>query len=194
MIAIIDYGAGNVASLANALEEINAKYIITSDISQIEMSYKIILPGVGEASFAMNKLESKNLVDYIKNTKKPLLGICLGMQLLTSFTEENNTKCLDIIKTNCIKFNEDLKIPQIGWNQVEMIQDDPIFLNVKRNENFYFANSYYNPLNQYSIAKTEYSIEYSSAIKFNNFYGVQFHPEKSSVAGLQLLKNFVELV
>lgn len=194
MIAIIDYGAGNVASLANALEEINAKYIITSEISVIDSAYKIILPGVGEASFAMNKLKSKNLTDFLKNTKKPLLGICLGMQLLTSFTEENNTECLDIIKTSCNKFNNNIKIPQIGWNQVEMIQDDPLFLNIKRNDNFYFANSYYNLINENTIAKTEYSIEYSSAIKYNNFYGVQFHPEKSSLSGLQLLKNFVELV
>lgn len=194
MIAIINYGAGNVASLANALDEIKSKYIITSEVSVIENAYKIILPGVGEASFAMNKLKSYNLIDCLKSTKKPLLGICLGMQLLTSFTEENNTECLDIIKTSCVKFNNNLKIPQIGWNQVEMIQDDPLFLNIKRNDNFYFANSYYNPINENTIAKTEYSIEYSSAIKYNNFYGVQFHPEKSSLSGLQLLKNFVEII
>lgn len=194
MIALIDYGAGNLKSVANALEDFNTEFIITNNSDEINSAEKIIFPGVGEAASAMEKLKQKNIVDAIKNTAKPLLGICLGMQLLATFSEERNTKCLDIVNA-CVKQfdSEKVKVPHMGWNKVEYKNTDKLFTGIHSGENFYFANSFYVTITEYTIASTEYDIMFSAAINKNNFYGVQFHPEKSGKAGLQVLRNFVEL-
>lgn len=194
MIALIDYGAGNLKSVANALDDLNTKYIVTNNSEEINSAEKIIFPGVGEASSAMNKLNSKDIFETIKLTQKPLLGICLGMQLLATFSEERNTKCLDVVKTIVKQFDSsDVKVPHMGWNQVEYINQNKLFSNVESGSNFYFANSYYVPITEYTIASTNYDIVFSAAINKNNFYGVQFHPEKSGKAGLQILRNFIDL-
>ncbi|MFZ1291153.1 MAG: imidazole glycerol phosphate synthase subunit HisH [Melioribacteraceae bacterium] len=194
MIALIDYDAGNLKSVANALDDFKTEYIITNKSEEINSADKIIFPGVGEAASAMSKLKEKNIVDVIKSTQKPLLGICLGMQLLATFSEERNTKCLDIIKTVVKQFDSSqVKVPHMGWNKVIYKSVNKLFTNVESGGYFYFANSYYVPITECTIASTEYNIVFSSAINKNNFYGVQFHPEKSGKAGLQILKNFIEL-
>ncbi len=194
MIALIDYGAGNLKSVANALDELEAEYIITNKSDVINSADKIIFPGVGEATSAMTKLNIKNIVKPISSTLKPLLGICLGMQLLATFSEERNTKCLDVIQTVVKQFdNEKVKVPHMGWNKVEYKNQNKLFTNIKSGEHFYFANSYYVPTTEYTIASTHYGISFSSALNKNNFYGVQFHPEKSGKVGLQILRNFIEL-
>lgn len=194
MIALIDYGAGNLKSVANALDDLNTEYIITNKSEEINSADKIIFPGVGEAASAMNKLKEKNIVESIKSTQKPLLGICLGMQLLATFSEERNTKCLDVLKVVVKQFDSSkVKVPHMGWNKVEYKNQNKLFTKIESGETFYFANSYYVPITEYTIASTNYDIIFSSAINKNNFYGVQFHPEKSGKIGLQILRNFIEL-
>lgn len=194
MIALIDYGAGNLKSVANALDDLKVKYLVTDKKNDIKSADKIIFPGVGEAASAMDKLKEKDLVESIISTQKPLLGICLGMQLLSTFSEERDTKCLDIVRSIVKQFDSSqVKVPHMGWNKVEYKSQNKLFSNIQSGEHFYFANSFYVPINEYSIASTEYGIMFSSALNKNNFYGVQFHPEKSGKAGLQVLKNFIEL-
>ena len=194
MIALIEYGAGNLKSVANALDDFKVDYIVTNKSDEIISTEKIIFPGVGEAGSAMSKLNEQTIVESIKFTDKPLLGICLGMQLLATFSEEGNTKCLDVVQTVVKQFDTtQVKVPHMGWNQVEYINQNKLFTNIESGENFYFANSFYIPVTEYTIASTNYGIIFSAALNKNNFYGVQFHPEKSGHAGLQLLKNFIEL-
>ncbi len=194
MIALIDYEAGNLKSVANALDDLGAKYFVTNKSEEIKSAEKIIFPGVGEAASAMQKLEEKKIIDSIKSTSKPLLGICLGMQLLSTFSEERNTMCLDVIKSVVKRFDStNVKVPHMGWNKVKYNSQNKLFNNIESDEHFYFANSYYVPITEYTIATTNYGINFSSAINKNNFYGVQFHPEKSGKVGLQVLKNFIEL-
>lgn len=194
MIVLIDYGAGNLKSVANALDDLEAEYIISNKNEEINFANKIIFPGVGEATSAMNKLNDYSIVESIKSTSKPLLGICLGMQLLATFSEERNTKCLDVIQTVVKQFDkENVKVPHMGWNKVEYKNQNKLFANVKSGAHFYFANSYYVPTTEYTIASTNYGVSFSAALNKNNFYGVQFHPEKSGKVGLQILKNFIEL-
>jgi glutamine amidotransferase len=194
MIALIDYGAGNLKSVANALDDFNVEYIVTNKSDEIISAEKIIFPGVGEAGSAMSKLNEQSIIESIKFTEKPLLGICLGMQLLATFSEEGNTKCLDLVQTVVKQFDStQVKVPHMGWNQVEYKNRNNLFTNIESGENFYFANSFYVPVTEYTIASTNYGIIFSAALKKNNFYGVQFHPEKSGHAGLHLLKNFIDL-
>ncbi len=194
MIAVIDYGAGNTQSVVNVLNELSVEYIVTSREFDINKSDKIIFPGVGEASFAMKKLHLQNLSTMLRVTKKPLLGICLGMQLFCEKSEEGNICCLGILPVTSKRFDDaQVKVPHMGWNKVSIIKESKLFYGIEDNTYFYFANSYYVPLNDYTIAQTEHGIEISSAIEKNNYYGVQFHPEKSGSAGIQLIKNFIEL-
>jgi len=194
MIALIDYGAGNLKSVANALDDLGTKYLITDKSKEIDSAEKIIFPGVGEATSAMNKLKEKGIVESIISSKNPLLGICLGMQLLSTFSEERNTKCLDVVKTIVRQFDSTkVKVPHMGWNNVEYKNQNKLFANIKSGEHFYFANSYYVPITEYTIASTNYDLSFSAAINRNNFFGVQFHPEKSGKVGLQVLKNFIDL-
>ncbi len=193
MIAVIDYGAGNIKSVTNVLDELKVVYNVTSRENDINKSQKIIFPGVGEASFAIRKLHLNNLFTLLRITKKPLLGICLGMQLLADKTEEGNTTCLGVIPTTCKKYeSQSLKIPQMGWNKVKILKDNILFENIENDSYFYFANSYYMPINEFSIASSNYGIDFTAAIQKDNFFGIQFHPEKSGEVGIKLLKNFIE--
>ena len=193
MIVIIDYNSGNTGSIANALERLGEKYCITSNKEEIKKAKKIIFPGVGRASSAMDELKKKDLIEIIKNIKVPFLGICLGMQLLLPYSEEGNVKCLDIISGEVKKFTV-LKVPQIGWNNVKYVKNDPIFENIPQDSFFYFVNSYYvETKSDCELGFTNYGIDFTSVIKKDNFYGVQFHPEKSGKIGEQLLIKFLKL-
>lgn len=193
MIALIDYGAGNIKSVMNALDDLKVEYVVTAREIDINKSDKIIFPGVGEASFAIRRLHLNNLFTLLRITRKPLLGICLGMQLLADKTEEGNVNCLGIIPTVCKKFDEEkLKVPQMGWNKVAIKKSSQLFDEIPDESFFYFANSYYMLENDFTIAKANYGIDFTAAIQKDNFYGVQFHPEKSGEVGIKLLKNFIE--
>ncbi len=194
MIAVIDYGAGNTQSVLNVLEDLKVDYVVTNREIDINKSEKIIFPGVGEASFAIKKLHLCNLFTMLRVIKKPLLGICLGMQVMCEKSEEGNIAGLGIIPVTAKKFDENkTKVPHMGWNKVSYIKESKLFYDIPENSYFYFANSFYIPLNEFSIAKTENGIDFTTAIEKENFYGVQFHPEKSGPAGTQLIKNFIEL-
>jgi len=191
-IVIIDYGAGNIQSIKFALKRLGYNAILTDSETEIRIADTVIFPGVGEASSAMAKLKASSLDKVIPSLKQPVLGICLGMQLLCNSSEEGNTNGLGVFDVNVIKFSNDLKVPQIGWNQISNLKSS-LFKNVTENEFMYLVHSYYAPLCEEAIATSEYGIQYTSALKKDNFYGVQFHPEKSSTAGEQILKNFLEL-
>ncbi|KAF0151466.1 MAG: imidazole glycerol phosphate synthase glutamine amidotransferase subunit [Ignavibacteria bacterium] len=193
MIAVIDYGAGNVQSILNALDDLKVEYKVTNNETVICNSAKIIFPGVGEASFAMRKLHLNNLVTMLRVTKKPLLGICLGMQLLSQKSEEGNACCLGVVPAACVKFDESkVKVPQIGWNAVKIEMNSVLFEGIEANTHFYFANSFYMPVCDFTIASAQYDVPFTAALQKNNYYGVQFHPEKSGEAGIKLLQNFIE--
>ncbi len=190
-IALIDYGAGNVQSVLFALERLGFQGIVTNDVTIIQQADKVIFPGVGEASSAMQKLKSTGLDQVIPLLKQPVLGICLGMQLLCRYSEEGNTNALGIFDLDVKKFSNSVKVPQMGWNTIANLKSD-LFQNISENEYMYLVHSYYVPENPFSIAQTNYGIDYASAIQKDNFYGVQFHPEKSGTAGEQILKNFLD--
>ena len=189
-IAIIDYGAGNTQSVKYALKRLGCNSVLTSDKEVISSSDKVIFPGVGQATSAMRKLKSKGLDLLIPQLKQPVLGICLGMQLMCNFSEEGNTDCLKIFDSNVKRFNNLLKVPQIGWNTVFDLKTR-LFDSINENEYMYLVHSYYVPVLTDTVAKSNYGINYSTAIKKNNFTGVQFHPEKSGSKGEVVLKNFI---
>ena len=195
-VVIVKYNAGNIQSVLFALERIGVKARVTADTELIQKADKIIFPGVGEASTAMKYLKERKLDSLIVSLKQPVLGICLGMQLLCNHSEENNTECLGLFENVTIrKFNpglKSLKVPQIGWNTIYHLQSR-LFTNVPENSYCYFVHGYYAEESLYSVAKTDYEQPYSSALQKNNFYGVQFHPEKSALVGEQILKNFLSL-
>ena len=191
-VVIIKYNAGNVQSVLFALERIGVKGILSDNADEINSADKVIFPGVGEASSAMKFLKGKKLDTVIKNLKQPTLGICLGMQLMCKHSEEGNTDCLGIFPLQVKKFVGDFKIPKIGWNNIYDLKGN-LFSDLKENEYMYFVHGYYAESGNDTVGKTNYIIEYSSALKKNNFYGVQFHPEKSSVAGQKILENFLKL-
>lgn len=194
MIAIIDYGAGNTASVINVLKDLNADFLLTSDKITIANADKIILPGVGEASSAMMKLNSLDLIDSIKNAKQPFLGICLGMQLLCEKTEEGDVECFGLIPADVKRFDyKKVKVPHMGWNSITHLKDENIFRNIDENSYFYFAHSFYVPENEFSTSVCNYEINFSSSVRFKNFFGVQFHPEKSAEQGIEIIKNFLSL-
>lgn len=187
---IIQYNAGNITSVKFALERLGASYILSDDPEVISSAGRVIFPGVGEASSAMRYLRERKLDKTIRSLTQPLLGICLGMQLLCTHSEEGDTDCLEIIPAEVKKFNNHIKVPQIGWNTIGDYKD-PLFEKIPESSYVYYVHGYYVPLNAYTIAKTEYGISYSAAIRKDNFWGVQFHPEKSANAGEQILKNFL---
>lgn len=191
-IAIIDYGAGNVQSVLFALERLGYQGKVTSDIEEIRNADKVIFPGVGEASSAMKMLRERGLDKVILELKQPVLGICLGMQLLCNSTEEGNAKGIGIFNIDIKKFSTVVKVPQMGWNTIYNLKS-PLFNCVNENEYMYLVHSYYAPLNPFTIATTNYELEYATAIQKDNFYGVQFHPEKSGDIGEKILKNFLFL-
>ncbi len=191
-VVIIDYDAGNVQSLKFALDKLGVDSILTKDRELISKSDKVIFPGQGAAKNAMNKLHVNDLVDLIPKLKQPVLGICLGMQLLFEKTEEGNVNGLGIIKGYVKKFSEKVKVPQMGWNTLENLESK-LFNNINEGEYMYLVHSYYVPIVPETIGISEYDLKYSIAVKKNNFYGVQFHPEKSSFSGNKLLNNFLKL-
>ncbi len=191
-LIIIDYGAGNIKSIQFAFKRLGVNAILSNNIDEIKAADKIIFPGVGEASSAMKMLKKSGLDKIIPTLKQPVLGICLGMQLMCNSSEEGNTKGLGIFNVNVKCFSNTVKVPQMGWNTISDLKSD-LFSKIKQNEFMYLVHSYYAEKCNEIIATTNYGISYASALQKNNFYGVQFHPEKSSKAGEQILKNFLEL-
>lgn len=191
-IAIIDYGAGNIQSIKFAIKRLGYDAVLTDDAAEIKAADKVIFPGVGEASSAMKMLKSTGLDTVIPKLTQPVLGICLGMQLMCEYCEEGDTTGLSIFDAKVVKFDNSVKVPQIGWNQIYDLQSD-LFEGVNEKEYVYLVHSFYVKECEETICSTEYGVEYTSAIKKNNFYGVQFHPEKSSKAGEKILENFLKL-
>lgn len=191
-LIIIDYGAGNIKSIQFAFKRLGVDPVLSNDLQEILTADKVIFPGVGEASSAMNKLKETKLDGLIPALKQPVLGICLGMQLLCNYTEEGDTKGLGIFNTNVKRFSNAVKVPQMGWNTVSNLKSS-LFKGINDKSFMYLVHSYYAELCPQVIATTNYEIEYASALENDNFYGVQFHPEKSAEAGEQLLMNFLDL-
>lgn len=200
-IAIIKYNAGNVQSVLYALQRLGVNAVVTDDPEEIRKADKVIFPGVGNASSAMEHLKKTGLDQLIISLKQPVLGICLGLQLLCNKSEEGDTKCLGIFDVQVKKFDNSLqsenpssfKIPQIGWNTIHDLRS-PLFSGIKENSFVYFVHSYYAELSSHTIAATDYIIPYSAAIQQDNFYGVQFHSEKSADTGIQIISNFLKFV
>ncbi len=195
-VVVIKYNAGNIQSVLFALERIGLQATVSDDPDQIITADKVIFPGVGEASTAMRYLSERNLDKLISSLHQPVLGICLGMQLMCDHSEENNTTCLRIFENVKVKkFDRtanNLKVPQIGWNNITG-QKTALFNNIDSNSYCYYVHSYYAELSKYTIATTDYGKVYSAALNRDNFYGVQFHPEKSATTGETILKNFLAL-
>lgn len=192
---IIQYNAGNIQSVLYALERIGMTAVVTDDPTLIQTADKVIFPGVGEASTAMQYLKERNLDKLIPQLKQPVLGICLGMQLMCQHSEENNTSCLGIFEEQVQQFSTSdpaLKIPQMGWNTICELKSD-LFTSVPEKSFAYFVHGYYATIGAHTIAKTDYILTYSAALQKDNFYGVQFHPEKSALMGEQIIKNFITL-
>ena len=195
-LVIIKYNAGNIQSVLYALERIGREAVVTDDPAQIRAADKVIFPGVGEASTAMDYLRERGLDELIRGLRQPVLGICLGMQLMCSYSEENDTSCLGVFEERVRKFAPEggvFKIPQIGWNNIYDLET-PLFEGVEDRSYCYFVHGYYAALGAHTIAKTDYVQPYSSALHSGNFYGVQFHPEKSAQAGERILRNFIDRI
>lgn len=194
-VSIIKYNAGNTQSVLFALERIGINATVTDNPEVLTASDKIIFPGVGEASSAINYLKERKLDEVIVSLQQPVLGICLGMQLMCNYSEEGNTKCLGIFDTTVKLFSSNqrnVKVPQIGWNTIYDLKTD-LYDGVKENDHMYFVHSYFAEVSNDTIAKSKYGLEYSASLQKDNFYAAQFHPEKSGDTGQQLLENFIKL-
>jgi imidazole glycerol-phosphate synthase subunit HisH len=190
-VAIIKYNAGNIRSVSFALERLGVQPVITDDFSVIRNADRVIFPGVGEASTTMNYLKSKGLDELIRSLSQPVLGICLGMQLMCRHSEEGDTPCLGIFDLSVKKFEVDLKIPHMGWNSLVETKG-PLITPDLEESYVYFVHSYYIPLADETIAASNYGIAFSAAIQKDNFFATQFHPEKSGTVGEKILRNFLE--
>ena len=193
-VAIIDYGAGNIFSVQSALRRLGVEPVLTANKEELLSADKVILPGVGEAAYAMEQLRKRGLVEFIPTLKQPLLGICLGMQLLCNHTDEGNVDCLGIIPTNVKRFPTDkgVKIPHVGWNTINRVSS-PIMEGVADASYLYFVHSYYAEMCEWSIAECDYALPFAAALRKDNFYGCQFHPEKSAEVGAKILENFLRI-
>ena len=191
-LVIINYGAGNIQSIKFAFQRLGIDAVLSDDAEKIKAADKVIFPGVGEASSAMAKLRVTGLDKIIPNLKQPVLGICLGMQLMCKHSTEGDTTGLGIFDVDVVKFSKEVKVPQIGWNEITDLQSES-FTDIPENSHMYLVHSFYAPKCTEIIATTNYELDYASALQKDNFYGVQFHPEKSGVVGEQILKNFLDL-
>lgn len=191
-VSIIKYNAGNVHSVSSALRRMDIEPVITDDPEVLNSSDKVIFPGVGEASTAMNYLREKKLDQLIPALRQPFLGICLGLQLMCESSEENEAKCLGIFDVKVKKFAETLKIPHMGWNNFVELKS-PLFKGISTDDFVYFVHSFYAPVSDDSIAITDYGLKFSAAMSKDNFFGTQFHPEKSGKVGAKILENFIKL-
>ncbi len=191
-IVIINYGAGNIQSIKFAIQRLGYNAVLSNNVKEIQKADKVIFPGVGEASSAMKKLRASGLDKIIPQLKQPVLGICLGMQLMCNSSEEGNTKGLGIFNVDVVRFSNKVKAPQIGWNQIVNLKSD-LFVNIQEKEHVYLVHSFYAPSCKETIAESDYELRYSSALNKENFYGTQFHPEKSSTVGEQILMNFLKM-
>jgi glutamine amidotransferase len=190
-IAIVKYNAGNVESVKNALHRLNVEPVVSDDAEVLRSADRVIFPGVGEASSAMNYLRARNLDAVIKSLTQPVLGICLGMQLLCEFSDENATECLGILPYCVRRFeSENLKIPQMGWNNIFDLKSN-LFAGIEENAYVYFVHSYYVEAGAETIATCDYGVNFSAAVRHENFYAVQFHTEKSGTVGERILENFL---
>ncbi len=198
MIAIIDYDTGNLRSVMNALERVGVEYVVTSDHEVLRAADKVIMPGVGEASSAMDKLRERGLDTLVPSLTQPVLGICIGMQLMCESSEEGNAKCLGIFPTKVVKLpaeltnGELLKVPHVGWDTIENLQT-PLFEGIAESSHLYYVHSFAAELCDNTIATTEYGVKFSASLHRENFYGTQFHPEKSGGVGEAILNNFLKL-
>ena len=189
-IGIIDCGGANLNSIYYSFKRLGINPIISNSINELSKMNAYVLPGVGSADVVMSTLRKKDLINFIKDTNKPILGICIGMQILFDYSEENGTKCLGLIDGNIKKFdiNDGINVPQMGWNKVECIDD------LSLNGHYYFANSYFNEDSKFTIGYSLYGNKFSSIVKKDNILGCQFHPEKSSIAGEKFLTNFIKTI
>ena len=198
-VAIIDNGGANIASLRYALERLGATSRLTVDPDELRAARRVILPGVGAAADAMARLRALHLVDVVPQLTQPVLGICLGMQLLFASSEEGedgtDTECLGLVSERVARFpaRAGLPVPHMGWNQLRLVTPSPLFAGVRDGDYFYFVHSYAAPLGPWTLAATDYGGEFSAAVRHGNFHGVQFHPERSAAPGARVLANFLEL-
>lgn len=194
MIAIIDYNAGNIASVENALKQLGRNFKLTADPEEIKSASHIILPGQGRAGQAIEQLKEQGLIQVIQQIRQPFLGICLGMQILADHSQEDDTTCLGSVPGEVKKFPEGLKIPHMGWNNLHFEQESPLFEGIPQDSFFYFVHSfYYETADEYNLASCEYGLKFAAVVGRENYYAVQFHPEKSGEQGLKMLQNFCNL-
>jgi glutamine amidotransferase len=192
-VAIVKYNAGNIRSVTNALDRLGVESVVSDDPETLKTADRVIFPGVGEASSAMGYLRTRKLDRVIKSLRQPVLGICLGMQLLCSFSEENDTDCLGVLPYRVRRFpNGDLKVPQIGWNNISGLKS-PLFEDITEDPYVYFVHTYYVEKGDETIATAEYGLEFSAAVQHENFYALQFHAEKSGAVGARILENFLKI-
>ncbi len=195
LIVLVDYGAGNLRSVANALKRVGVAFEVSDRPEAVAAAKKVIFPGVGAAAACMRELAARGLDRALRECRVPALGICLGMQCLAEWSAEGEpgVACLGVLPGRAERFGTELKVPQVGWNRVRLVREDPLFYGIGEGEHFYFLHSYKVLTDrQYVLAETDYGGPYPSAVRIGNFWGVQFHPEKSGAVGLQLLRNFVE--
>ena len=194
-VVIIDTGCANLSSVRYAIERLGYNVTVSKDHDVLLAADKLLLPGVGTAREAMKNLAERNLIELIGQLQQPVLGICLGMQMLVSHSAEGDVDCLGLIKANCdhMEGSEGIRLPHMGWNQITPMPGNPLFKDIPEGSFFYFVHSYAVPVGEYTLASSHHGQAFSAAIAQANFFGVQFHPERSGAAGAQLLKNFLEL-
>ena len=194
MIAIIDYKMGNLRSVENALKRLGAEFVVTSDADVIRSADRVLMPGVGNAAEAMENLRKADLVDVIRSLRRPVLGICVGMQVMCRHSEEGDAKCLGIFDARVKRFvpTAEEKVPHMGWNSIGNLESK-LFKDIKGGEMVYYVHSYYPELCPDTIATTRHGVMFSAALKYENFYGTQFHPEKSGDVGERIIANFLKL-